>query len=176
MDRHAPVWRAGNNSLMFFRVAGNIIVSMMIQSGPRPQPCPPATRKAEPWPFDLTKIDTCEEAMFAPGADMIVKALVGEEQPVKVSFRCEGQQMDYVQDAKGISGSINGQEFRIDRIAVGNMARYRGDTPAGPMDYTSTRQDNKLNIQGTAGTVQYSHNLSQVSDGDVVSEMQGKFG
>lgn len=141
------------------------------------RPSPPATLKAEPWPFDLTKIDTCEEAMFAPGADMIVKALVGEEQPVKVSFRCDGQQMDYVQNSQGISGTINGQEFRIERTAVGNMARYRGDTPAGPMEYVSTRDGDRLNIQGTAGTVQYNHNLmpGDASSG-VVSEMQGKFG
>ena len=141
------------------------------------RPCAPLPLKAEPWPFDLTKIDTCEEAMFAPGADMIVKALVGEDQPVKVSFRCDGQQMDYIQNSQGISGSINGQEFRINRIAVGNMARYRGDTPAGPMDYTSSRNGDRLNIQGTAGTVQYNHNLlpGDTSSG-VVSEVQGKFG
>lgn len=136
-----------------------------------------APRKADPWPFDLTKIDTCEEAMFAPGADMIVKALVGEEQPVKVSFRCDGQQMDYIQDAQGIQGTINGQEFRINRLAVGNLAQYQGDTPAGPMNYTSKREKGKLNIQGTAGTVQYNHNLM---DGEpnsgIHSELQGKFG
>lgn len=115
--------------------------------------------------------------MFAPGADMIVKALVGEEQPVKVSFRCEGQQMDYVQDASGISGTINGQEFRIERMALGDVALYRGDTPAGPMQYQSTRDGDKLNIQGTAGTVQYNHNLVKEDPASgFLSEMQGKFG
>jgi hypothetical protein len=142
-----------------------------------PSPCRENSPKADPWPFDLTKIDTCEEAMFAPGADMIVKALVGEEQAVKVSFRCEGQQMDYVQDAQGIRGTINGTEFLIDRQVEGEVARYRGDTPAGVMDYTSTRTGEKLNIKGLAGTVQYSHDLFP---GDAAqgmhSEMQGKFG
>lgn len=134
--------------------------------------------KAEPWPFDLTKIDTCEEAMFAPGADMIVKALVGEEQPVKVSFRCDGQQMDYVQDANGVRGTINGQDFKIYRLAVGDLARYQGDTPAGKMDYTSKKtEDGKLNIKGKAGTVEYSHNLMPGEpNSGIHSEMDGKFG
>lgn len=138
-------------------------------------PCP--QQKAQPWPFDLSKIDTCEEAMFAPGADMIVKALVGEEQPVKVSFRCDGQQMDYVQDARGIQGTINGQDFKVNRLAIGDVARYLGDTPAGKMDYTSTRSEGKLNIKGTAGTVQYSHDLYPGEpDSGIHSDMQGKFG
>lgn len=140
------------------------------------RPCPHQV-KADPWPFDLSKIDTCEEAMFAPGADMIVKALVGEEQPVKVSFRCAGQQMDYLQNAQGIEGTINGQAFRIERSQEGDVAHYHGDTPAGPMDYTSTRNGDRLNIKGSAGTVEYNHNLSwEAPDNSTVSEMQGKFG
>jgi len=142
-----------------------------------PNPCRENAPSADPWPFDLTKIDTCEEAMFAPGADMIVKALVGEDQPVKVSFRCDGQQMDYVQDAQGIRGTINGTGFQIDRTVEGEIARYRGDTPAGPMDYTSTRSQDRLNIKGLAGTVQYSHDLFPGEAGSGIhSDMQGKFG
>lgn len=150
---------------------------MILTAKQPPNPCRQNQPMAQPWPFDLTKIDTCEEAMFAPGADMIVKSLVGEEQPVKVSFRCDGQQMDYIQDAQGIQGTINGQEFRIERKVEGNQAHYRGDTPAGPIDYTSTSREGNLNIKGLAGTVQYSHDLQPGEpDSGMHSEMQGKFG
>jgi hypothetical protein len=141
------------------------------------RPCSDRHIKADPWPFDLSKIDTCEEAMFAPGADMIVKALVGEETPVRVRFSCDGQQMEYVQDGGGIQGQINGTPFAIQRIDLGNNAIYKGDTPAGPMEYTSTESPAKSRIKGLAGTVQYDHTLYPGEPGSgILSDMQGKFG
>lgn len=140
-------------------------------------PCYQPNIKAQPWPFDLTKIDTCEEAMFAPGADMLVKALVGEDAPVKVTFTSGDQRMVYRQDAQGIEGTINGVEFRVDRQDFGAIAKYQGDTPSGKMDYVSHDKGSQLNIKGMAGTVEYSHNLYDGEPGSgIFADVQGKFG
>lgn len=108
---------------------------------------------------------------------MIVNFLVGENQPVKVSFRCDGQQMDYVQDAQGIRGTINGTGFHIDRTVEGEVAPLSGRHSGWALDYTSTRSQDRLNIKGLAGTVQYSHDLFPGEAGSGIhSDMQGKFG
>lgn len=141
--------------------------------------CPqtPSPRNAAPWPFDLNKIDTCEEAMFAPGADMLVKALVGEEEPVRVTFRCGEQNMDYVQDAQGVRGTINGKEFSIQRSLEQGKAHFLGDTPAGPMDGTTSPEQPGTRTKGLAGTVQYDHRLMPGEEASgTVAEVAGKFG
>jgi hypothetical protein len=141
------------------------------------QPCPQQNSRSQPWPFDLTKFDTCEEAMFAPGADMIVKALAGEDKPVRVTFECDGQRMEYIQDPTKVSGTINGTAFEIARRDEGPKATYQGDTPAGKMAATSTDIDGGINIRGQAGTVQYNHSLFEGKPGsDVLAEVSGKFG
>lgn len=148
--------------------------------GFRPTPAPCGEKKspqAEPWPFDLTKIDTCEEAMFAPGADMLVKALVGEDAPVKVTFTSGDQRMEYRQDTHGIEGTINGVPFQVNRSDSGEIAVYKGDTQSGPMEYISVDNGKSIRIQGLAGTVEYSHGLFPGDPGSgILADVQGKFG
>ncbi|GMU54277.1 MAG: hypothetical protein AMXMBFR33_34230 [Candidatus Xenobia bacterium] len=122
---------------------------------------PPCSERL-PARFDFAPIDTCEEAMFAPGADMLVRALVGDEAHVRVSFEALGHQIEYVQDREGVEGTIDGKPFTMTRTLIAEGFTVGGDTPAGEIQVSLREQPgNKAVVEGHAGRMGFRHELER---------------
>lgn len=116
-------------------------------------PCRPSRL---PERFDFAPIDTCEEAMFAPGADMLVRALVGDT-AARVTFSALGHKLEYTQDAAAVNGTIDGQAFSLMKTG-GSTA---GETSGGPIDVRVDTHDRISNVEGHAGKMGFKHELER---------------
>lgn len=121
---------------------------------------PPCSERL-PARFDFAPIDTCEEAMFAPGADMLVRALVGDEAHVRVSFEALGHQIDYVQDREGVEGTIDGKPFTMSRTLIAEGFTVGGETPAGEIQVSVREGETGALVEGHAGRMGFRHELER---------------
>lgn len=119
--------------------------------------------------FDFAPMDTCEEAMFAPGADMLVRALVGDEAHVRVQFEALGHTLDYVQGDSTVSGTIDGAPFSLDRRGGG----LSGETSGGPISLTVTPTEKGSHVEGHAGVMGFKHDLERRPQGG--ARIRGEF-
>ncbi len=121
---------------------------------------PPCSERL-PARFDFAPIDTCEEAMFAPGADMLVRALVGDEAHVRVSFEAMGHQIDYVQDRQGVEGTIDGKPFAMSRTLIAEGFTVGGETSAGEIQVSVRQRETGALVEGHAGRMGFRHELER---------------
>lgn len=121
---------------------------------------PPCSERL-PARFDFAPIDTCEEAMFAPGADMLVRALVGDEAHVRVSFEAMGHQIDYVQDRQGVEGTIDGKPFAMSRTLIAEGFTVGGETSAGEIQVSVRQREKGALVEGHAGRMGFRHELER---------------
>jgi hypothetical protein len=126
--------------------------------------------------FDFAPIDTCEETMFAPGADMLVRALVREDESARVTFSAMGHKLDYTQTPAGITGTIDGQEFSLQRSSSEAAHTITGSTSAGPFDLKVEQQGKFTLVKGKVRKMSVNHNLER-KDGSTgrIAIIGGKF-
>ena len=130
-----------------------MIRSMSVQ--PRPQ----AQR-----PFDLAEIDTPEEALLMPGADLWTGLVLGPLSG-RVSILAEGEALYYdIHPAEhGITytGWMNGEAFELQGTAANPRGiRVEGSTPGGEVDSLRRGGRGGFGLDGQVGEVEFSHILA----------------
>jgi hypothetical protein len=111
--------------------------------------------------------------MFAPGADMLVRALVGDEADVRVTFEALGHELDYVQTGENVSGTLDGKPFQLTRNLTENGFGLAGETSGGPIDVNVTATEKGQHVEGHAGAMGFRHDLERRNER--VSLIRGKF-
>lgn len=131
--------------------------------------------------FDLSSIDTPEEAMVMPGADLWVGLVLG---PLagRVTVTSDDQVMTYEQkpgDRKlDYTGEMNGQPFTLEAVPAPRGRRTIGDTPGGPIDSLLRGGGRGFGVDGQAGSVEFSTSLAldMSNDGFHLAYMSGEVG
>lgn len=131
----------------------------MIGSMNSVQPAPSLQRK-----FDLSTIDTAEEAMIMPGADLWAGLVLGPLSG-RVTVSSGGQELAYeiMPAPQGIyyRGHLNGEGFLLE----GKSARPRGiqvtgETAGGDIDSLRRGGGGGFGLDGSAGEVDFSQMLA----------------
>ncbi|MCA9794967.1 MAG: hypothetical protein KC910_24330 [Candidatus Eremiobacteraeota bacterium] len=131
--------------------------------------------------FDLSTVDTPEEAMVMPGCDLWVGLVLGPL-PGRVTVTSDDQVMTYEQrpsnQPPSYSGQLNGQPFQLDREPIARGWRTFGDTPAGPIDSSLMGGHGGFGFIGQAGDIEVSTSLAldQSNDGFHLAYMSGQVG
>lgn len=127
------------------------------------RPAVKALPAPEPKKFDLTEIDTPEEAYLMPVADLLVSMAAGQAQDgdAEVTVTAGGQTFSYQTSESAVTGNINGEDFRMDaqidpeagtvsmgtELTSGALSTNLGPVPGG------------IQISGQAGTISYEQNM-----------------
>lgn len=132
----------------------------MIRTNRQVQP-----RSSQPQkPFDLTKVDSAEEAMIMPGADLWVGLVLGPL-PGRVSVESGGQQLTY-ETRSGrnkliYTGTLNGNPFMLEgKSANPRGIRVTGETAGGAIDSLRRGGGGGFGLDGAAGDVEFSQMLA----------------
>ena len=110
--------------------------------------------------------------MFAPGADMLVRALVGDEARVRVRFSALDHTLDYVQAGDRVSGTLDGRPFELSRTGP----TLAGETSGGPIEVTVTPNERGSHVEGHAGAMGFRHDLERRDPvSGQLARIRGKF-
>ena len=132
----------------------------MIRINPTIQP-----RSSQPQkPFDLSTIDSAEEAMVMPGADLWVGLVLGPLSG-RVTVESAGQQLTYEmrQGRQKVvyTGTLNGNPFKLEgKPANPRGIRVQGETAGGAVDSLRRGGGGGFGLDGEVGEVPFSQMLA----------------
>lgn len=114
--------------------------------------------------FDLQSIDTPEEALLMPGADLWVGLYLGPLEG-RVSVSVDDQHLFYeskFEDNKlEYTGTLNGEAFELEaKSARPRGIHLRGETPGGVIDSLRRGGGGGFGLDGTVGSVDFSQLLA----------------
>lgn len=144
----------------------------MIQSHASVRP-----RSNPPQKLDFSTIDTAEEAMLMPGADLWAGLVLG---PLagRVSVMSGNQVLQYeiepAPDHLTYRGTLNGQPFQLEgKAARPQGIRVTGDTPGGPVDSLRRGGGRGFGLDGSVGEVEFSQLLALDQGGHGLAYLAG---
>lgn len=124
------------------------------------QPRSPQPQK----PFDLSKIDSAEEAMVMPGADLWAGLVLGPLSG-RVTVESAGQTLNYeIRPGKNkiyYAGTMNGKPFKLEgKPANPRGIQVQGPTSGGPIDSLRRGGGGGFGLDGSAGETEFSQMLA----------------
>ena len=148
------------------------VTAVMINHTPVRPRSTPQTR-----PFDLSEIDTPEEAMVMPGADLWAGLVLG---PLagRVSVMSGDQVLQYEiepsPDHLTYKGTLNGQPFELEgRAARPRGIQVTGETPGGAVDSLRRGGGGGFGLDGSVGEVEFSQLLALDRGGHGLAYLAG---
>ena len=118
----------------------------------------------QPREFDLSTIDTPEEAYLMPVADLLVSMAAGQAQDgdAEVTVTAGGQTFTYQTSEQAVTGHINGKDFEmqasIDEEA--GSVSMGTEVAGGSLSTQVSPLAGGLRVSGQAGTISYDQTLT----------------